>query len=282
MEGTVATPVGSPDVVISRPGVSSSSQTTYSGSDHLLELSNMVQRNAFIYEDTLSSKDPVVRDRLRQTMHREACRLKSFENFPGAACTKLLAANGFFYTQTTDNVQCYFCEVIVGSWEENDDVTEHHFKYSPTCPLLNNKDHGKNVPLSAVITAVIQDTVSNYINEQRKNNIPITSSLDPKIEYRMHAYLEDSINIKLPPQVNPIVRDPAAHGPFVSDENRRKQQELEDQITCKICAVSPSTQAFLPCGHLCCCYTCAKSYLESNFRCPVCRTPISQSVKIFF
>ena len=38
------------------------------------------------------------------------------------------------------------------------------------------------------------------------------------------------------------------------------------------------THAAVPCGHLCLCAACAREALE---RCPICRTPLVQTMRVF-
>ena len=48
-------------------------------------------------------------------------------------------------------------------------------------------------------------------------------------------------------------------------------------VDCKICMNAPIGIAFRPCGHACCCQTCAQEIL----RCPICRGAIFQRIVIF-
>jgi len=59
----------------------------------------------------------------------------------------------------------------------------------------------------------------------------------------------------------------------VTEENRR----LKEARTCKICMDHETNTVLLPCGHLSCCESCAKSL--SN--CPICRNVIRGTVKTF-
>jgi hypothetical protein len=53
--------------------------------------------------------------------------------------------------------------------------------------------------------------------------------------------------------------------------------DLNTNGSCAICFESTEFVAFFPCGHVCSCIQCSKGFQD----CPICRTPISQSVKIF-
>jgi len=53
---------------------------------------------------------------------------------------------------------------------------------------------------------------------------------------------------------------------------------MKKRTLCKICMEEDVSVVFLPCGHLVCCYSCA--YVSHN--CPVCRTQITRSVRVFW
>ena len=52
---------------------------------------------------------------------------------------------------------------------------------------------------------------------------------------------------------------------------------LEEGKKCKICKDKPIGIVFLPCGHLASCVDCAKTVKL----CPICKTAISQTVRVF-
>jgi len=57
------------------------------------------------------------------------------------------------------------------------------------------------------------------------------------------------------------------------EENRK----LKEARTCKVCMDHETNTVFLPCGHLVCCESCAKSLSD----CPICRSLIRGTVKTF-
>lgn len=59
----------------------------------------------------------------------------------------------------------------------------------------------------------------------------------------------------------------------LAEENRL----LREQRTCKICLDAEVGVVFLPCGHICCCRTCAPKVGQ----CPVCRTNIQSKMHVF-
>jgi hypothetical protein len=52
--------------------------------------------------------------------------------------------------------------------------------------------------------------------------------------------------------------------------------------TCVACMTSPSTHAFVPCGHFCMCDGCSSKSMEMGANCPMCREPVHQVMKVFF
>ena len=68
---------------------------------------------------------------------------------------------------------------------------------------------------------------------------------------------------------------------------RERQKEREDNALCVICCERRKSVALIPCGHLCLCETDGRTLLEegpgnTDPRCPVCREPITSSVRVFF
>jgi len=56
-----------------------------------------------------------------------------------------------------------------------------------------------------------------------------------------------------------------------------QNRKLKEDRTCKVCMDREINTVFLPCGHLVCCESCAKSL--SN--CPICRGVVRGTVKTF-
>jgi len=50
---------------------------------------------------------------------------------------------------------------------------------------------------------------------------------------------------------------------------------------CVVCLEEDSSYAFIPCGHRCVCESCAKNLYETTKECPLCRSKIQQTMKIF-
>ena len=50
-----------------------------------------------------------------------------------------------------------------------------------------------------------------------------------------------------------------------------------DADACAICMIAAKEMAFIPCGHMACCRTCAPQCST----CPICRTPITQRLRVY-
>lgn len=76
-----------------------------------------------------------------EDLNHENDRLKTFgDSWPHAFISpRILAKTGFYYMGPHDQVKCYFCKVIVSSWEMGDNEVIEHSRWSLNCPLLNRR-----------------------------------------------------------------------------------------------------------------------------------------------
>ncbi|XP_022180654.1 death-associated inhibitor of apoptosis 1-like [Myzus persicae] len=65
-------------------------------------------------------------------------RLKTFDSHPSRPCQDKysLAECGFTYTGSDDLVQCFYCGLLLGKWEENDEVWKQHALHNPKCVFV--------------------------------------------------------------------------------------------------------------------------------------------------
>ncbi|KAF0710499.1 death-associated inhibitor of apoptosis 1-like [Aphis craccivora] len=65
-------------------------------------------------------------------------RLKTFGSYPTRLCQDKysLAECGFTYTGADDLVQCHYCGILLGKWEENDEVWQQHSMHNPECVFV--------------------------------------------------------------------------------------------------------------------------------------------------
>lgn len=122
--------------------------------------------------------------RMNDIFHREDERLKTFDHWPLEWLDKSeLARTGMFYTGEADKVKCYFCEVEIGRWEEQDAPVAEHMRWSPNCPLLRRRTTN-NMPVDVEALDRALPAVSYDI-----------CGANDAIEVRPFAYAEGTINM---------------------------------------------------------------------------------------
>lgn len=101
----------------------------------------------------------------------EANRLKTFgSSWPHSFISvRDLALTGFFYLGPYDMVQCYFCNLRLHDWKENDIVALEHYFWSPHCSFLKCHTATTNVTMTiaspdellSIIPPISYDEVDN-------------------------------------------------------------------------------------------------------------------------
>ncbi|XP_060855834.1 death-associated inhibitor of apoptosis 1-like [Metopolophium dirhodum] len=89
-------------------------------------------------------------------------RLKTFDSHSPRSCQDKysLAECGFTYSGTGDLVQCHYCGLLLGQWEENDEVWQQHAMYNSKCVF---------VLLYKGMEFI--ENVKNELNNKRSNNV---------------------------------------------------------------------------------------------------------------
>ncbi|OWF45933.1 E3 ubiquitin-protein ligase XIAP [Mizuhopecten yessoensis] len=79
---------------------------------------------------------------LGSSVENEFSRVATYANFPTRTpvSTLRLARAGFFYTGSSDLVECFHCHVQHGNWETNDIPFEIHERISPSCDFILGND----------------------------------------------------------------------------------------------------------------------------------------------
>lgn len=84
------------------------------------------------------------------------------------------------------------------------------------------------------------------------------------------------------------IRTPAAasasSGCSNDDEDFPESAMIRRDAACVVCLDAPRTHAYVPCGHFCVCFSCAKQQAKSASKyssCPVCQQPSTRVMKIF-
>ena len=66
---------------------------------------------------------------------------------------------------------------------------------------------------------------------------------------------------------------------MIMDEINRAYENMGE---CSICFEEDKLNIILePCGHNCVCLQCAKEIINKNMECPVCRTQVTGTIKLF-
>ena len=66
---------------------------------------------------------------------------------------------------------------------------------------------------------------------------------------------------------------------------KQADHALQQDVECVVCLDERRAMLFVPCGHLCVCTTCCESILESDAAqrlCPMCKTGITSSMRVYF
>lgn len=71
------------------------------------------------------------------TLGRFDDRLLTFKSWRGIQTPESLARAGFFYTQISDYVQCFYCHIDIGEWQPLDIPLHEHLRWSPSCVFAN-------------------------------------------------------------------------------------------------------------------------------------------------
>lgn len=228
-------------------------------------------------------------------------RLKTYpENWCPDLCplpAATLAEAGFFYSGPLqsqlepgqqpailrDVVTCFHCGRKVFNWSPDDEPWEEHLRLNNNCYFLelNYKKSGTKVlpstgatgqagachllqgepSSSAASEGGVRQVTSSSLQEESGGN---NANADP---------LEDISGMK--DEISSI----ASQESEKSCKSGRPSSIASDESkgTCKVCYMNEVELLFLPCKHASCCGQCAASVTS----CPLCRAPITGSIRIF-
>ena len=79
-----------------------------------------------------------------------------------------LSKSGFFFIGGRDAVQCYYCGLIVYSWNITDNPDVEHLRHSPTCQHIKDKTKD-SITLSTDLMFVMLEEIQNL--KEKMNNI---------------------------------------------------------------------------------------------------------------
>ncbi|CAD6201365.1 GSCOCT00000168001.2-RA-CDS [Cotesia congregata] len=180
-------------------------------------------------------------------------RLKSFELWPKfmPQTKEQLADAGFYYTGTGDQTICFHCGGGLNDWEPKDDPWFQHAKWFKKC----------------------------YYVRMVKGQDFIESVIGQPVAPPSH---EEMMLMNLPSYIEKLKLTASIEKPEEKSEEKEPEAEVElvkknanDDLMCKICYKYELGVVFLPCGHMVACTRCAPSMTS----CPVCREPVSMTVR---
>ena len=195
-------------------------------------------------------------------------------------CTK-------FFLGVSDHVLCFSCDGGLKNWEPNDDPWTEHETWFGQCPYLNlmkneSPETGSTRPETAVAV-----TVQNLV----KSNVTANNVASPNnVAIQINNVNEQTENSKAGPgstdsgysspteiEVEHMTEAESKGGAMNVKDLQQENEKLKDEKSCRVCFLHESNIVFLPCKHLATCPQCAASLKD----CPVCRTPITATIKIY-
>lgn len=136
-------------------------------------------------------------------MHREADRLKSYNNWPlDFIDPKSLAKAGFYYTNKNDLVRCAFCKIEIMKWQRGDNAVTEHRRWSENCPLMRGV-YCENIPLddSVSFSSQSMDNKKFCGVEVRPNSFPEWGTINLNSKPNYHKFDQSKQGPKYPEYV---------------------------------------------------------------------------------
>uniref|UniRef100_A0A0A1XBF2 Apoptosis 1 inhibitor n=1 Tax=Zeugodacus cucurbitae TaxID=28588 RepID=A0A0A1XBF2_ZEUCU len=194
----------------------------------------------------------------------EAARLRSFAEWPRnmKQRPKELADAGFFYTGTGDRVKCFSCGCGLKDWDDDDEPWEQHALWMPKCRYLNLlKGH---------------NYIENIAAKYKTNNSKCADTVSAESD----LYRPTSDTVVVQPVVAAATLSPSCKPKEATNDVMKSTAAatIAEEKLCKICYADEYNTAFLPCGHVVACAKCASSVSK----CPVCRKPFTNVMRVFF
>ncbi|XP_067613598.1 death-associated inhibitor of apoptosis 1 [Eurosta solidaginis] len=206
----------------------------------------------------------------------EAARIRSFAEWPRnmKQRPKQLADAGFFYTGIGDRVKCFSCGCGLKDWDDDDEPWEQHALWLPKCRYLNLLKGQNFIDAVAAKFKTQNEKCSSEATttETEDEQQPPTPACTPPTI--------DTSNQPPTPATCTTITGSAKASQAAEKSNVQQQQPpaIAEEKLCKICYADEYNTAFLPCGHVVACAKCASSVSK----CPVCRKPFTNVMRVFF
>ena len=209
---------------------------------------------------------------------------------PVRASPREIASAGFYFLGVRDRVKCWYCDGGLQNWEFEDEPWHEHAKWFPTCPFLLEKKGPEYISgVAEMYPGIKRPRLRFRVTRPSRTLTPAQSYFTPQSPQTSGSDLQTSQTTDPDPQStqgpdsnpqSPQSSDSNPQSPQSSDSNPQTtldQPSHDSARGCKICFSAKAVIAFVPCGHICACVNCS----ERLFHCPLCRTLITTSVRVY-
>ncbi|CAK8689295.1 unnamed protein product [Clavelina lepadiformis] len=128
----------------------------------------------------------------------ESERLKSFQNWPietNLIQPEDLARSGFFFLGQLDRVQCFSCDLVMGTWQYGAVVDNAHRHNSPMCKMVRGIE-AKNLPIRVETLAHFAPLPATIVNaEEPENQVKNARTAAAVLDAQVTTKLVSSNNI---------------------------------------------------------------------------------------
>lgn len=193
-------------------------------------------------------------------------RLSSYGDWPilSQSCNRM-AECGLYYTSVIDYVDFFFYGGRTGGWEPNDDPVQEHVRFYPRYGYLSLIERHGSLPTKIPLLKLIAEASRIFTKLLVEQALSETSRPIEELCGIVLEYLECF------PKSNESNKE-------AIKKICKNTNDQSDVLLCKICMDRYMSTVFQPCGHVVACLKCSNVISI----CPLCRTPITSQVKIYF
>ncbi|KAI8742840.1 E3 ubiquitin-protein ligase XIAP [Biomphalaria glabrata] len=222
-----------------------------------------------------------------------------------------LSDAGFYYAGYGDCTRCFYCGGGLRNWEDEDDVWVEHARWFPKCAFIRQQMGQVFVETVQELTKSqekipfedVMNKMGVSVETFRLDSKTAPLKRDPAVQALVQLGFPEKqvidVATRLKEEANLISADSiveklteegirrsesfpiAIKDQTVDFETLRQLKEdnnqMRQQIVCKICMDKEVAVTFLPCGHLVSCADCALAMKD----CPVCRKNVRGVVRAF-
>ncbi|XP_056020080.1 E3 ubiquitin-protein ligase XIAP-like isoform X2 [Ostrea edulis] len=237
-------------------------------------------------------------------------RLASFWNWPTTAIQtpEQLASAGFFYTGSSDLVQCFYCGIGLCAWDSDDDPWEEHARSAPGClyiidETVSTKEDNQNTSQSITDTVTVTGNTNPLQTEAAQSVLEegylprvVKMAVDKILHSKGWSELTHSAlvaQIIAMQESGEIDKDKCMKPKTLAEGLRKKlKNQVPDDIPalkkyveekkrllyCCVCKLLPCSFIMVSCGHM----ACSQCSQFHSATCPVCYKDITRYYSIVF